>query len=158
MGTRQAKYPQTRRRRNTDADRVLFADFCANHVCRILNVRDVPPRVHEMLENRRTECHATAAEVGIEMLTHCECPTLLQNGQMLLWPEDEPKPDNATALLAKPASTTGVIDGSYPASPGVKPNPAWANFQLLTQRRALWRRCSTLATGVSAVFLIPAQV
>lgn len=111
MGTRQAKYPQTHRRRNTDADRVLFADFCANHVCRILNVRDVPPRVHEMLENRRTECHATAAEVGIEMLTHRECPTLLQNGQMLLWPEDEPKPDNATALPAKPASTTGVIDG-----------------------------------------------
>ncbi|NLF87028.1 MAG: hypothetical protein GX571_13095, partial [Lentisphaerae bacterium] len=92
------KYPQTRRGRRLDTIAV-FADFCARHVRRILNARDIPPSVQELLENGRVQCHATAAKVGVELLTHRECPNLLQNGQLLLWPEDEPKPDGTLADL-----------------------------------------------------------
>ena len=92
------KYPQTRRGRRLDTIAV-FADFCARHVRRILNARDIPPSVQELLENGRVQCHATAAKVGVELLTHRECPDLLQNGQLLLWPEDEPKPDGTLADL-----------------------------------------------------------
>ena len=91
-------YPQTRRSRRMAPD-VVFADFCERHVRRILNAKDIPPHVHELLEDGRGHCHAMADKAGVTLLTHRECPHLLQNGQLLLWPEADPLPDDTLSGL-----------------------------------------------------------
>lgn len=78
----------------------------------------LPAGVHEDLQNEPTGCYRIAKKAGVTLLTHHECPALLQPEQLLLWPDDEPWPPHgrkdipeATGYTVGIAPTDRLMDG-----------------------------------------------
>lgn len=59
--------------------------------------------VYEVAGTNPTKAHSAFQKTGYTVLTHRECPNLLEAGQMLLWPVDEAIPDAHQSMPASPA-------------------------------------------------------
>lgn len=61
------------------------------------------PAVREVLDVESSKMHNLFRRNGMTMLTHRECPRLLQSGQILFWPADEALPESNPVSPCAPA-------------------------------------------------------
>lgn len=101
MVKKQTVYPSAKKKVSARLSNVT--DFAFAHSRRIVDAT----AIREVAGKNLTEVHGLFQKTGYTVLTHRECPNLLEAGQMLLWPIDDTIPD---------------IQQSSPVSPAYDPN------------------------------------
>jgi len=90
-------YPCTRKRR--DYRHVDVDTFVKSYAGRVFD----SAIVREVAGANPTNAHGLLRKSGYRLLSHRECPGLLNAGQMLLWPEAEPVPEAKKQTQLSPA-------------------------------------------------------
>lgn len=87
----------------TDMEPLLA--FANAHIGKLLSAS----LVCEMADVESPKTHDCLLRNGVTLLTHRECPGLLQNGQMLFWPADDDRPEVSSS--SPPVSAYDPNDG-----------------------------------------------
>ena len=91
-----AIHPRSRHNAKGAKDALTFA---AMHTGRVLDAWVV----REVADVESPQTHDLFQRSGMTLLTHRECPGLLQSGQMLFWPSDAPLPESHPSMPPSPA-------------------------------------------------------